>query len=109
MERMEQNIFSIISNVGMAKGKYVEALNISKNGEYDQANQLIKEGDQFLIKGHKIHSSLVQQEASGEKESISLLLIHAEDQFMSAETVKLLVKELIEVYRKLNDVSSVNH
>ncbi|WP_100486958.1 PTS lactose/cellobiose transporter subunit IIA [Sporolactobacillus pectinivorans] len=102
MEGLEEKIFTIISNVGTAKGRYVAALNASKKGDISLANQLIKDGDKFLIEGHKIHSKLVQQEASGEGESISLLLIHAEDQFMSAETVKLLVKELIEVYGKIN-------
>lgn len=102
MEGIEQQIFTIISTVGMAKGKYVEALNASKSGDLQRSEQLIKEGDKFLIEGHKTHSKMVQQEASGEGQSISLLLIHAEDQFMSAETVKLMVKELIEVYNRIN-------
>lgn len=104
MESLERKIFMIISNIGMAKSKYVEALNASKNEDYGQADQLIKEGDGYLIQGHKIHSTLVQQEAAGEGQTLSLLLVHAEDQLMSAETVKLLVKELIEVYNKLNKI-----
>lgn len=109
MEGMEQTIFTIISNVGMAKSKYVEALNTSKTGDFEKAGQLIKEGDRFLIDGHKIHSKMVQKEASGEGQALSLLLVHAEDQFMSAETVKLLVKELIEVYKKIGkSVSAEN-
>jgi PTS system cellobiose-specific IIA component len=99
MTGMEETIFKIISNVGMAKSKYIEALNIAKNGDFQKAAQCFTEGDGFLIHGHKIHSQLVQQEAAGKAPSLSLLLVHAEDQFMSAETVKLFVKELIEVYR----------
>jgi PTS system cellobiose-specific IIA component len=33
---------------------------------------------------------------------MSLLLTHVEDQMMSTETVKLMVTELIDLYRKLN-------
>lgn len=102
MEGLEKTIFQIISHVGTAKSKYVEALASSKKANFKQAEALIKEGDGFLIAGHKIHSKLVQNEAAGEGEPPSLLLVHAEDQFMSAETVKLLVKELIEVYKKLS-------
>ena len=45
---------------------------------------------------------LVQQEAAGDPVTMSLLLTHVEDQMMSTETVKLMVTELIDLYRKLN-------
>ena len=45
---------------------------------------------------------VVQQEAAGDPVTMSLLLTHVEDQMMSTETVKLMVTELIDLYRKLN-------
>lgn len=44
----------------------------------------------------------MQQEATGDPVTMSLLLTHVEDQMMSTETVKLMVTELIDLYRKLN-------
>ena len=48
------------------------------------------------------HAKRVQQEAAGDPVTMSLLLTHVEDQMMSTETVKLMVTELIDLYRKLN-------
>lgn len=89
--------FEIISNVGTAKSKFMEALVYAKKGEFKTAQETIEKGNTFLLEGHKVHSRLIQQEAAGEKTDITLLLMHAEDQFMSAETIKLLITEMIEM------------
>jgi PTS system cellobiose-specific IIA component len=99
MESMELISFQIISAVGTAKSMYIEAIREAKNGNFDQADQLIKEGAKTFLEGHKAHASLIQKEASGEKVEFSLLLMHAEDQLMNAETTKLMAEEIIELYR----------
>ena len=80
----------------------MKALDEYKKNNVEQAEKLMKEGDQCLVDGHKIHSGLVQEEASGNAQDVSLILVHAEDQFMSAETIKTMVKEFMAVYSELN-------
>ncbi|GBF10738.1 PTS lactose/cellobiose transporter subunit IIA [Tepidibacillus sp. HK-1] len=99
---MEVIGFTIISNVGMAKSLVMEALYAAKNGDYKLAEEKIDESKKYFIEGHKVHSSLIQKEASGEKLHVSLILMHAEDQLMSAETISELVIEMIEMYKKIN-------
>ena len=41
-------------------------------------------------------------EASGELDGSGLLLIHAEDQLMSAEGFRIIAEEFIDVYKRLN-------
>jgi len=94
--------FQIISNVGMAKSLVMEALYAAREGDYAAAEAKIEESRQYFLEGHKVHSSLIQKEASGEKLQISLILMHAEDQLMSAETISELVKEMIEIYKRMN-------
>ena len=60
---------------------------------------MIAEGDACYTRGHQVHASLIQQEASGEKVEVVLLLMHAEDQLMAAETTKLLATKLINLYK----------
>ena len=62
--------------------------------------RLIAEGERLTAEGHKSHTQLIQQEAAGEDVKLSLLLLHAEDQMMSAETIKIMVEEMIELYQK---------
>ena len=41
---------------------------------------------------------MIQKEAAGEKSEFSLLLMHAEDQLMTTETLKIVAEEFIELY-----------
>ncbi|MGB4984176.1 MAG: PTS lactose/cellobiose transporter subunit IIA [Erysipelotrichaceae bacterium] len=102
MEDMELICFKIISAVGEAKSTYIEAIEKAKVKEFKVAKELIAQGEEMFLKGHLAHASLIQQEASGNKTPIDLLLLHSEDQLMSAEVVKLLAVELITLYEKIN-------
>lgn len=102
MEGMELICFEIISNVGTARGCYVEAIDLATEGKYEEAEQKIAEGSGYFVKGHNAHSELVQKEAGGEKTDIMLLLVHAEDQLMSAEGFKILAEKFIALNKKLD-------
>ena len=97
MEDMELVCFKIISAVGEAKSDYVAAINAAREGDIAKAEELLAHGESVFVKGHEAHAGLIQKEAAGEKTEISLLLMHAEDQLMSAETTKLLAQEIIEL------------
>lgn len=101
MENNELVCFQIISTVGSAKSMYLEAIREAKKGDFEKAVSLIDEGHKIYAEGHHFHAKLIQQEASGEKTDINLLLVHAEDQMMSAETIKIMAEEFIEVHKKL--------
>lgn len=78
---MEVLCMQMIVDAGSAKSDYMEALQAVKAGDYETAAAKMKSGDPVTM---------------------SLLLTHVEDQMMSTETVKLMVTELIDLYRKLN-------
>ena len=101
MEGIELIAFEIISNVGMAKSLSIEALREVRNGKYDEAKEKLNEAGQCLKNGHHAHTSLIQKEASGEKVEFSLIIMHAEDQMMSAEIIISLAEEMIEMYKDL--------
>ena len=55
-----------------------------------------------FIEGHRVHAKLIQEEAQNEGVTeINLLLIHAEDQMMSAEVFKIVAAELIDIHKKI--------
>ena len=101
MEGMELIAFEIISNVGTAKSLAVEALRDAREGKYEEAEEKLAEASKYFVNGHHAHPSLIQKEASGDKVEPSLIIMHAEDQMMSAETIKFLVEEMIEMYKDL--------
>ena len=101
MEGLELICFEIISSVGMARSLYIEAIQEAKAGNFEQAQELIKQGDESFTEGHHSHAKLIQQEAGGEKVETGLLLIHAEDQLMSAESFKIIADEMIQNYERI--------
>ncbi|MNJ80672.1 Lichenan-specific phosphotransferase enzyme IIA component [compost metagenome] len=45
-----------------------------------------------------MQTRLIQEEAGGTKQEITLLMIHAQDHLMNAMTVKDMAKEFVELY-----------
>lgn len=98
MEGMELVSFEIISAVGAARSQYLAAIQEAKKGNSDKAREMIEEGNDMFLNGHQAHAGILQKYASGEQMQIDLILMHAEDQLMSAETIRLIAEEFIELY-----------
>lgn len=98
MDGIELISFQIISAVGTARSMYIEAIQKAKEGKIEEAHALLKEGEEIFTQGHTAHAELIQKEANGETNQITLLLMHAEDQLMSAEAFNIIAKEFIDLY-----------
>jgi len=106
MNELELICFEIISNVGVARSSYINAIDEAGKGNIDKANQNIKEGTESFLLGHHAHAKLIQKEAAGEEVKVSLLLLHAEDQLMSAESFKIVAMKFIAVYQELSEIKN---
>ncbi|KAJ51296.1 PTS system cellobiose-specific IIA component [Clostridium tetanomorphum] len=98
---MEEIILNIITYSGEARSSAMEAIQCAKNGDFDKARELIEDANKQLGFAHKQQTTLIQEEARGEKKEVSLLLIHAQDHLMTTMTLKDIANELIEVYTRL--------
>lgn len=99
---MEEIIFSIIVNAGNARAKAYEALNSAKVGDFKGAEEYIKESKNEIGNAHKVQTSIIQKEASGEKVELSVLFIHAQDHLMTAITEKGLIENMIDLYKRID-------
>ncbi len=98
----EQVSFTIIAHAGEAKGKAMAAIKCAKEGNYKKAQELIVESEKSLAIASHTHMDIISAEAAGEKITIPVLFMHAEDQLLTTETVILLSKEIIEIHEKIN-------
>lgn len=101
-ENMEMTCLQIITNTGSAKSSYIEAIQKAKEGQFEEAESKIEEGDSSYMQAHEVHGSLIQQEAAGSGVPFSLILMHAEDQMASTEMAKVMAQEIIALYKKQN-------
>lgn len=99
VENLSEVAMKIITCAGLAKSNYLMALDDAKKGNREEAMKKLQEGADVYSEAHHIHASVLTDEMQKLEPQVSLLLVHAEDQLMSAETIKILVQELIEVYQ----------
>ncbi|ATH92301.1 PTS lactose/cellobiose transporter subunit IIA [Bacillus glycinifermentans] len=95
----EQICFQLILHSGNARSKIIQSLREYREGSIEKAEELLVQAGDDLQQSHDIHFQMVQKEAGGEKQDVSLLLLHAEDHFMSTLSMKELVYELLEIFK----------
>lgn len=101
---MEERIFEIIIHGGNARGMAYEALEKARVGDYDEVERLLAECKAEMTLAHNTQTKLVQDEIRGDEIKISLLLIHAQDQLMTAMAEQTLILQMIEMQKEINDL-----
>lgn len=96
-QKMQEVAFQIIAQVGTAKSMYITALKLAKEQKFEEARKMVEDADAIYAEGHKLHFDIIQVEAQGEDVPFSLIFMHAEDQMLNTETIKLLTTEVIEL------------
>lgn len=91
----QEEIMGIIMHGGNAKSLCISAMKKLEKREVEEAKALVSEANLELIEAHKIQTQLIQQEASGDKVEVTLLMVHAQDHLMNAITVRDLVTSII--------------
>lgn len=101
-EQLLETIMGLIMYGGDAKSSAMEAIYAAKKGNFEEAEEKIKNADKALLDAHKSQTTLLTREATGDPVELSLLLVHGQDHLMNAITFKDLAVEIIDVHRKLD-------
>lgn len=103
-EEMQMLSFNIILHAGNARSSAMEAIALAKAYHFKEAREKIEEAGQEFTEAHHAQTELLQDEANGKKNEISVILIHAQDHLMTAMTVKDVANEMVEMYEKIKEV-----
>lgn len=101
MEGMEMVSFQMVSSAGAARSCFIKAIHKAREGNFDEAKELMEEGQRKYTEGHQVHVSLIQKAAAGEMTDLELPLVYAEDLLLNAESFGILAEELIEILRMI--------
>ena len=74
---MEQIIMELVVNGGMARSLAIEAIRNARQGNFEEADKLMKESAETLSKAHEVQTELITKEAGGEHMEVQLLMVHA--------------------------------
>jgi len=90
-----QVAMKIIYYAGNAKSAALQAIDAAFAGDSDKADKLLVAAKDELKSAHNIQTSLMTDEMNGKMIEKSVILIHAQDQFMAANTEIELGERLI--------------
>ncbi len=91
MTETEQIIVGLISSAGQSKSLAFEALKKVKTGEYDEARKILEQAKEADLQAHTVQTKLIQAE-------VGLLMVHAQDHYMTSQLARDLIEELINVF-----------
>lgn len=93
----EVQIMELISTAGESKSKAFEASKKVKSKDFKGAKLLIEEARKIDIEAHRIQTELITQDLNEDVESpaMSLLMVHAQDHYMTSQLAKDLIEALI--------------
>ena len=99
-EELEEIIMQIIVNSGASRSLAIEALRAAGEGNFEEADEKMKQADETILETHEYQTSLIQDEINGKHVPLNLLMVHAQDHLMNAMTVMDLAKEIIAIKKE---------
>ncbi|GEN56365.1 PTS mannose transporter subunit IIA [Halolactibacillus alkaliphilus] len=99
-EKIMEVIMGIITHSGDAKSHAMKAIKAAREGDFEKADDSIKQAERAFVKAHHSQTALLTKEAQGEKTEVSLLMVHAQDHLMTSMTFTDLAKEIILLHQK---------
>ncbi len=101
LEELSQVAFQIITNAGEAKSEAMLAIYDAKENKINEAKEKLSKANKSINIASEAHFELIQAEAQGIQINIPLILMHAEDQLLSTQTLILLAEEFVALYEKI--------
>lgn len=99
-DKVQSIAFQLIAYAGEAFDHFFKSIEYARQGEFDQADEEIKEGNKKMSIAHKSQTELLSAEARSEDIAFSVILIHAQDHLMTTIMFERVAKEFIMLYKE---------
>lgn len=104
-EELTEISMQIIANAGMSRSSSIEALKFARKGDFEEAEKKLQEAEKFYYESHEYQTNLIIKETSEEQAlSLNLILVHAQDHLTMALISIDNAKELIELYKRIEEL-----
>lgn len=92
----------LILHSGVGRSTVIEAVrDMLKDGDVQAAKDKIAEAGKEIGEAHDIQTAMMSAECDGQPVEKSILLIHAQDHFMSSLAVRDMAQLMVELYEKV--------
>jgi len=105
-EKQLQKAMQLISIAGDSKSQSIQAMQLAEDGKTTEAQQMLKDAKKTLHEAHNIQTGWMTEEMNGAQIEKSLLLIHSQDHFMSADIMLTVAEKVINLHKELDQVKT---
>jgi PTS system cellobiose-specific IIA component len=103
-EKTVEQSMQLILHSGTGRSMVIEAVRqLLEDGDVAAAKAKIAEGGKEIGEAHNIQTAMMTAECDGNPVEKSILLIHAQDHFMTALAVRDMAQLMVEMYEKLHN------
>ena len=96
-------VMGIIMQAGNGKAAAMQAIQAAKKGDFKKADEFIHQANEALVNAHNVQTDMLTKEAQGHHVKVDLYMVHAQDHLMTAITFIDLAKEVVDVYKKMDE------
>ncbi|BET40104.1 MULTISPECIES: PTS lactose/cellobiose transporter subunit IIA [Atlantibacter] len=97
---LEEAVMEIIVNAGQSRSLCFEALHAARQGNFDEAKNLLREADGYSRQAHRMQTKLIEQDAGEAKQPMTLIMVHAQDHLMNSLLARELCEEILHLYQR---------
>ena len=102
-EKVVEQSMQLILHSGTGRSMAIEAVrNLMKDVDIETSKKKISEAGKEIGEAHDIQTAMMSAECDGENVEKSILLIHAQDHFMTALAVRDMAQLMVEMYENLS-------
>ncbi len=94
---------TLLCQVGEARSAFMGAMVSARKGNFNESDELLKQGDQALISVHKSQTSLIGFDEGAGKVTMTLILTHIQDHIMTTMLCREMATEIISIHHLLRE------
>jgi PTS system cellobiose-specific IIA component len=101
---MEQEliVMDIICNAGEARSLCYEALRLSREKDFESAEDNLKRAKECLNKAHLVQTQLIEADQGEGKVPMTLVMVHAQDHLMTTILAQEMATEMVALHKQLS-------
>ncbi|GAJ78334.1 PTS system, cellobiose-specific IIA component [Vibrio sp. JCM 18905] len=104
MMEQELVVMEIICNAGEARSLSYEALRLSREQDFDAAEEKLSQARECINKAHLIQTQLIEEDQGGEgKVPMTLVMVHAQDHLMTTILAQEMAVEIVALNKKISN------
>ena len=104
--QFENEIFELISHTGEARANIFNSLEEARKKNINKSEEFMKIANEQMVEAHNMQTELIQEDIKSGGIDVSLLMVHAQDQLMTALSEQYLVKKMIEMYETIHKLEA---